>query len=105
MGQKMEKSKDFKGTLIKLFKNLDHWKYMLIIATIFAFASAVLSTIGPNKLADVTDVISDGIKPDVAKFEDISKEILSGNTRHHNSGEYDILAFMCKYNNPSERWS
>ena len=76
---KQEKSKDFKGTMIKLFNNLDRWRYLLIIAVIFAFLSAILSTIGPNKLADVTDVISDGIKPDVAKLEDISKEIVKHN--------------------------
>ena len=69
--QKQERSKDFKGTMIKLFKNLDRWRYLMVLAVIFAFFAAVLSTIGPNKLADVTDVISEGIKPDVSKLEDI----------------------------------
>ena len=74
-----EKSKDFKGTMIKLFKNLDHWRYLLIIAILFAFTAAILATVAPNKLADVTDVISDGIKPDITKLEDITKEIVKHN--------------------------
>lgn len=73
--RKQEKSKNFVPTMIKLFKNLDHWKYFLIVAIIFAFSAAALSTIAPNKLADVTDVISNGIKPDITKLEEISKEI------------------------------
>jgi len=84
--QKQERSKDFKGTMIKLFKNLDRWRYLMVLAIIFAFAAAVLSTIGPNKLADVTDVISAGIKPDVSKLEDISKEIVKNNYKEF---EYD----------------
>jgi len=58
----------------------------MVLAIIFAFAAAVLSTIGPNKLADVTDVISAGIKPDVSKLEDISKEIVKNNYKEF---EYD----------------
>ena len=84
--QKQERSKDFKGTMIKLFKNLDRWRYLMVLAIIFAFLAAVLSTIGPNKLADVTDVISEGIKPDVSKLEDISKEIVKNNFQEF---EYD----------------
>ena len=70
-----EKSKDFVGTMIKLFKNLDRWKYMLVIAVFFAFSAAILSTIAPNRLAGVTDVISDGIKPNTEKLEIITGEI------------------------------
>ena len=72
-----EKSKDFIGTMIKLFKNLDHWRYMLIIAVFFAFSAAILSTVAPNRLAGVTDVITEGIKPNTEKLEEITKEIYS----------------------------
>ena len=78
-GMKQEKSKDFKGTMLKLFKNLDRWRFLLIIAVLFSFSAAILSTIGPNKLADVTDVISEGIKPDYKKLEDISNLIAENN--------------------------
>ena len=58
-----EKSKDFKGSMIRLFHHLDKWRLMMILAIVLALLAAVLSTIAPNRLAKVTDVISDGIKP------------------------------------------
>ena len=71
-----EKTKDFKGSMIRLFKSLDTWRYLLIVAVVLALFAAALSTIAPNKLADVTDVISDGIKPNTKNLELISKEIV-----------------------------
>ena len=70
-----EKSKDFKGSMLRLFQNLEHWKKLFLFALILAFASAILSTIAPNKLADVTDVISDGIKPNTEILQTISQKI------------------------------
>ena len=70
-----EKVRDFKGSMIRLFKNLDRWRPLLIISVVLALFAATLSTIAPNKLADVTDVISDGIKPNVLILQDISKNI------------------------------
>ena len=73
--REVEKAKDFKGTIIKLFKSLDNWRYMLILASLLALAAAVLSTIAPNRLSGVTDVISDGIKPNTENLEKITGEI------------------------------
>ena len=70
-----EKVKDFKGTLFRLFRSLGHWKYMLIIAAILSMLAAALSTVAPNKLADVTNVISDGLKPNTENIQKISEEI------------------------------
>ena len=70
-----EKSKDFKGSMLRLFKNLDRWRISLVIGVFLSLLAAVLATIAPNKLADVTDVISEGIKPDVVKLQDITEEI------------------------------
>ena len=74
--QKIESTKDFKGSLIRLFINLDRWRILMIISIILALLAAVLSTVAPNKLADVTDVISEGIKPRVENIEKISKAII-----------------------------
>ena len=79
--REVEKVKDLKGTLLRIFNSLKSWKYVLVIACILAMTSAILSTIGPNKLADVTDVISEGIKPNISKIEEINKKIMS-NTSH-----------------------
>ena len=93
MHRNQEKSKDFVGTMIKLFKNLDHWRYLLIIAVLFAFSAAILSTIAPNRLAGVTDVISAGIKPNTKKLEKISK------TMYHNALDNYFTVINPQYNN------
>ena len=88
-GQPVEKINDFKGTIIRLFKNLDRWKFALIIAIIFAISAAALSTVAPNKLADVTDVVTEGIKPNTKNIERVTKEII----KHSNipmTGNYDV---------------
>ena len=71
-----EKTKDFKGTMIRLFKNLDKFRKLLIVSLLLAFLSSVLSAIAPNKLSDVTNVISDGIKPNVEMLKTISSKMM-----------------------------
>ena len=73
--QKQEKAKDFIGTLLRIFKSLNRWKYILVIACVLSFIAAMLSAVAPNKLADVTDVISDGIKPNTENIELVATEI------------------------------
>ena len=51
--EKIEKVDDAKGTIINLFKNLDRWRYLLIISIILALVAAMLSTIAPNRLAGI----------------------------------------------------
>ena len=60
-----EKSKDFKGSMRRLIKSLNKWKYSLIIALVFAFIGSILGLITPNKLSDLTDNITDGLKPNI----------------------------------------
>ena len=70
--QKQEKAKDLKGTLARIFRSLKSWKYILVLSCILSMFASILSTIAPNKLADVTDVISEGIKPNTENFEKVS---------------------------------
>ena len=74
-GAVTEKSKDFKGSMKRLFKHLDKWRYFIIVAMILSSASAVLGLINPNKLSNLTDTIADGIKPNIS--EKTVKEIMS----------------------------
>ena len=46
-----EKAKDFKGSMIRLIKNLNKWKYLMLLALIVAFISAILALIAPKKLS------------------------------------------------------
>ena len=60
-----EKSKNFSGTLKKLFRSLEKWRVLVIIALVLAVASAILSLVTPNKLSELTDTITEGIKPNI----------------------------------------
>lgn len=70
-----EKSRDFKGSILKLFNNLNNYKYFIIISLILAMVSAILSLIAPNKLSDLTDTITLGIQPNIN--EEIIQDIMS----------------------------
>ena len=72
-----EKSKDFFGSIKRLIKNLNPWKYILSLALILAMVSAILGLIAPNRLSDFADTLTEGIKPDTKKLESISKEIFT----------------------------
>jgi ATP-binding cassette subfamily B protein len=70
-----EKSKDFKGSLIKLFNYLDKWRLQLVLGLVLALCGAIFSTIAPSKLSDLTDVITEGIKPNTANITKLSESI------------------------------
>ena len=74
-GKAVEKSKDFKGSMIKLIKSLKKWLIAIIISLLLAFGSAIISLIAPNKLANLADYISDGVKPNVEELTKVSTEI------------------------------
>ena len=46
-----EKAKDFKGWMVRLIKNLNNWKYLMLLALVVAFISAILALIAPKKLS------------------------------------------------------
>ena len=73
--EKQEKAKDLKGTLLRIFKSLNTWKYVLVLSCVLALAGAILSTIAPNRLAKVTDVITESIKPNTKNIEVLNKKI------------------------------
>ena len=71
-----EKSKDFKGSITRLFNNLNTWKYFLVLSLGLAMVSAILALVAPNKLSSLTDTITLGIKPNISEdiIEDIMKD-------------------------------
>ena len=70
-----EKSRDFKGSIKKLFNSLNTWRYFLVISLMLAMISAILGLIAPNKLSDLTDTITLGIRPNLN--EEIIEDIMS----------------------------
>ena len=57
----LEKAKDFKGTLKKLYGYLKQYKFALIIVIIFAIASTIFSIVGPKILGDATTELFNGL--------------------------------------------
>ena len=93
-----EKSKDFKGSMLRLLKNLKPWKYIMSIALILAMISAILSLIAPNKLSDFTDKVGEGLTPNTEKLAEIGNKIVE-NIQNTNFGEVilleNLMSFYC----------
>ena len=70
-----EKAKDFKGSMVRLVKNLNKWKYVMLLALVVAFISAILSLIAPKKLSQFADTISAGLVPNSEKLLQITQAI------------------------------
>ena len=73
--EKIEKSKDFKGSVIRLIKSLKGYRAAILVGLILAMASSILSLVAPNKLSEITDYITVGLKPDGEKLQEVSKAI------------------------------
>ena len=75
-GKVPETSKNFGASMKRLFKSLDKWKYLFVTALVLAMISAILALISPNKLSDLTNIITDGIKPNINEtvIKDIMKD-------------------------------
>ncbi len=73
-GPKMDKSKDFVGSMKRLFKELKSFQILIAMSLIFAILSSVLSIAAPNKLSKLTDAISEGLIVNVDEMQEISKK-------------------------------
>lgn len=78
-----EKPKNFSKAVIRLFKNLGSFRFLICIALLLATLSSILSLIAPNKLSDFADEIQKGLIPNTDKFTEISKE-MSNNFTDYN---------------------
>ena len=73
-GEKIEKSKNFKGSMKKLIKSLKGWYLGITIALVLAFFSSIIALIAPNQLSNLTDYITEGLKPNIS--ETVIQEIM-----------------------------
>ncbi len=62
MGMGGEKPKDLKVSLGKLVNYIKSYKVIMIIAIIFAMAGSIFTLMGPDKLSELSDLISKGIE-------------------------------------------
>ena len=100
-GQINEKSKDFKGSINRLFGSLKKWHLLLGISVFLAMVSAILALIAPNKLSDLTDTITKGISPKTDKLAEITDKI-SENMNNQNNISSKIPKIMTSNSISSE---
>lgn len=73
-----EKAKDLVGTWKKLFGYCRKYMLVFVIAMFCAAIGTVLTLIGPDKLSEMTDTITEGIAPDTEMLQRIT-EAIQGN--------------------------
>ena len=75
---KVEKPKDLKSSIKRLTKELKDFKLLIGLSIVLAILGSILTIITPNKLSDMVDEISLGIKPRMENIEPIAKNIQEG---------------------------
>lgn len=75
---KIEKPKDLKSSIKRLTKELKDFKLLIGLSIVLAILGSILTIITPNKLSDMVDEISLGIRPRVENIEPIAKNIQKG---------------------------
>lgn len=75
---KIEKPKDLKSSTKRLTKELKDFKFLIGLSIVLAILGSILTIITPNKLSDMVDEISLGIKPRVENIEPIAENIQKG---------------------------
>ncbi len=70
-----EKPKSIKKSLIKLFTYLHSYLPIIIIAIILSCAGAICSIVGPNKISDLTNIITDSFVLNEDKMGDVTSSI------------------------------
>ncbi len=68
----MEKEKIDKATWGKLVSYCHKYIFAVIIAVICAACGTVFTLIGPDKLSEITNIVTEGIAPDTDKFGEIT---------------------------------
>jgi len=77
MGGVADKPKDFKASMISLFKYIKPYRISIVFVIIFAIVSTVFSIVSPKMLGNVTNqVVNDYIK--IKAYEQVYKQIPEG---------------------------
>ncbi len=72
---KIEKAKDFKGSLFRLFKELKPFRFLITLGLILAALGSVLAIMAPNKLSALVDKISAGLVINTQNLETLTTKV------------------------------
>ena len=70
-----EKAKDFKSAIKRLFSELNSFKVLIVISLVLAGLGAMLSILAPDRLAELTDEISQGLVVNKDNLEELTTTI------------------------------
>ncbi len=70
-----EKAKDFKGSMLRLIKELKSFKFVILFSLTLAILGSILSILAPNRLSDLTDEISKGLVINTKNIKTITTKI------------------------------
>ena len=70
-----EKSKDFFGSIKRLFTELNKYSLLIFISLLLAGVSSILAIVSPGKLSDLADLITKGITPNSENAKLVMKNI------------------------------
>ena len=73
--KEFEKAKDFKGSIVRLAKELKNYKILIFISLTLAALGSIISIFTPNILSDMTNKISEGIMINKDNLNQITEEI------------------------------
>ena len=73
-GQTYEKARDFKSAIKRLFKEINTYKTLIVIAFTLAILGSILSILAPNRLSALTDEISAGLVINQNNIEILTKK-------------------------------
>ena len=87
-------AKDFKGSVKRLFHELDKFKILILTAFILAILGSIISILAPNRLSDLTDEISKGLVVNEDNLKTLTKKVESSVSEKTLEKKLpDILAF------------
>ena len=69
-----DKARDFKGAIKRLFREINTYKILIIVAFTLAILGSILSILAPNRLSDLTDEISAGLVINQDNMESLNKK-------------------------------
>ena len=72
-----EKAKNFKSAIARIIKELKSFKVLVVISLILASLGSVLSIMAPDKLSEMTDVISKGLVVNTENLETLTNSVTS----------------------------
>lgn len=96
---KVDKAKDFKASIKKLFSSLRPYLFMIVIAIVLIIISTVCTLVGPNRLSKMTDIIEKGISINIDLTDEQLSTLQTEKELKIESENYSFILQYEDYNN------